>query len=293
MARDLIERDAGAAGFLDTAETRLGLPLRRLMLEGPEELLQRTEHAQPCILFHSLALLARLTAAGTMPDAVAGHSLGEFAGLVAAGGLTTEAAMDAVGARGRAMAAAASPDSGMAAVLGLSDGVLQRVLAEHAGGDLVVAANYNAPGQVVISGTDAAIHAVTPALEAAGAKRIVRLSVGGAFHSPLMAQAAATFRQAWEAIPLRRLARTQVFNADGQPHREPDEVRDLMVRQLTGPVHWSASITRLWDLGVRTFVEVGPRRTLTALVRKIQPEASTHNVEDLPSLDAFLEAARA
>lgn len=293
MARDLIEQDPDAAALLAAAESRIQLPLRRLMLEGPEELLQRTEHAQPAIVFHSLALLARLTAAGCRPDAVAGHSLGEFAALDAAGGLEALPAIEAVAARGRAMAAASSPGSGMAAVLGLPDEVVEQILAGQAGHDLVVAANFNAPGQVVISGTDAGIRAVTPALERAGAKRILRLSVSAAFHSPLMEQAASAFRQAWAGIPLVRLTVPQVFNADAQVHKEAAEVRDLLVRQLTGPVRWTACVRRLWGLGVRTFVEIGPKRTLTPLVKKIEPAASTYNVEDLHSLDAFVEMARA
>jgi [acyl-carrier-protein] S-malonyltransferase len=293
MARDLIEHDAWAAKFLEESEAQLHVPLRRLMLDGPEESLQRTEHAQPAILFQCLALLRRLQDGGVDPVAVAGHSLGEFAGLVAAGGLDAAPAMLAVRARGQAMAAAARDGSGMAAVIGLSDEEVARVLAGQAGADIVVAANYNAPGQLVISGTDLGIRAVSPALEAAGAKRIVRLGVSAAFHSPLMAEAATVFRRAWEEIPLRRLRRAQVFNADADVHREPEDVRELMVRQLTGPVRWTASVHRLWGLGVRTFVEVGPRRTLTALVRKIQPQAVIHNVEDLVSLRAFLEVARA
>jgi [acyl-carrier-protein] S-malonyltransferase len=157
----------------------------------------------------------------------------------------------------------------------------------------VVAANYNAPGQVVISGTGAGLEAVTPALQGAGAKRVIRLNVSAAFHSPLMLEAARSFQTAWERIPLRRLTRPQVFNADAQVHMEPAEVRELMVRQLTGPVRWTASIRKLAELGADTFVEIGPKRTLTALVQKILTGATVRSVEDLASLQAFLRAAHA
>lgn len=295
MGRDLVEQDEDTRQFLGDAEERLGLPLKRLMLDGPESALQATETAQPAIVFHSLALLRALRArAGADqaggPAAVAGHSLGEFAGLVAAGGLDPLDALAAVQARGRAMAAAAPSGSGMVVVLGLDDRTVEEVCAGTPG---VVPANFNAPGQVVISGSDQALEAVRPKLQEAGARRLVRLPVSGAFHSPLMADAARAFASAWQRIPMVPLTRPQVFNADAQVHQDPAEVRELLVRQLTGPVRWSQSVQRLASLGVDSFVEVGPKRTLTALVRKILPSAVVHNIEDMVSLIAYLEIAHA
>ena len=267
------------------------MPLGRLMLEGPEAELQATENAQPAILFHSLALLRLVTSRGFSPSLVAGHSMGEFAGLVAAEALDPLDALTAVRARGGAMSAAAPPASGMIAVLGLADDAVEEVCAGSAG--LVVVANYNAPGQVVISGSEAGLSAVSPQLQAAGAKRLVRLPVSGAFHSPLMVQAARVFAAAWEKIPLRPLRRPQVFNADAEVHQDPTEVRRLMVGQLTGPVRWTQSIKRLQQLGADTYVEVGPRRTLTGLVKKILPGAVVHNIEDLDSMNTLLETINA
>jgi [acyl-carrier-protein] S-malonyltransferase len=286
MARDLLEQDPGSAEFLRQAEDRLKTPLRRLMVDGPEPDLQATENAQPAILFHSLALLRLMASRGFSPSLVAGHSMGEFAGLVAAEALDPLDALAAVQARGWAMSAAAPPSSGMIAVLGLPDAEVERVCAGSDG--LVVVANYNAPGQVVVSGSEAGLRVVGPQLQAAGAKRLVRLPVSGAFHSPLMAKAALVFAAAWEKIPLRQLRRAQVFNADAQVHAQPDDVRRLMVGQLTGPVRWTQSIQRLQQLGADTFVEVGPRRTLTGLVKKILPGAVVHNTEDLDSMNALL-----
>jgi [acyl-carrier-protein] S-malonyltransferase len=290
MARDLLARDSGSADLLRQAEDRLAMPLGRLMLDGPEAELQATEHAQPAILFHSVALLRLMAARGFGPALVAGHSTGEFAGLVATEALDPLDALAAVRARGGAMSAAAPKASGMIAVLGLPDTAVEQACA--ASGGEVVVANYNAPGQVVISGSERGLAAVSPRLEAAGAKRLVRLPVSGAFHSPLMAHAAQVFAAAWEKIPLRALRRPQVFNADAQVHQDPAEVRRLMVGQLTGPVRWTQSIQRLHQLGADTYIEVGPRRTLTGLVKKILPGAVVHNVEDLTSMNALLETNR-
>jgi [acyl-carrier-protein] S-malonyltransferase len=287
MARDLLQGDPGSGDFLRQAEERLEMPLGRLMVDGPEAALQTTSNAQPAILFHSLALLRLVTARGFGPALVGGHSMGEFAGLVAAEALDPLDALAAVRARGKAMSDAAPTASGMIAVLGLPDDAVEQACAASNGE--VVVANYNAPGQVVVSGSEAGLKALSPKLEAAGAKRLVRLPVSGAFHSPLMAHAAQVFAAAWEKIPVRALRRPQVFNADAQVHQDPAEVRALMVGQLTGPVRWTQSIRRLQQLGADIYIEVGPRRTLTGLVKKILPGAVVHNIEDLASMDTTLK----
>src|SRR2546428_3666548 len=191
MTRDLLEGDPGSRDLLRQAEDRLEMPLGRLMLDGPEAELQATENAQPAILFHSMALLRLMTARGLRPSLVAGHSMGEFAGLVAAEALDPVDALAAVRARGTAMSAAAPKASGMIAVLGLPDGAVEQACAASRGG--VVAANYNAPGQVVISGSEAGLTAVSPELEAAGAKRLARVPVLRAVPSPPMTRATHLF----------------------------------------------------------------------------------------------------
>ncbi len=290
MAPGLLAQGSESAAFLAAAEARLAMPLRRLMLEGPPAELQATDRAQPAILFHSLALLQLLTRRGAEAVAVAGHSLGEFAGLVAANALDPLDALEAVQARGRAMAAAAPAGSGMAAVLGLDDDTVVRLCAESKD---VVPANFNAPGQVVISGTNQGLDQVSVLLERAGAKRVIRLPVSGAFHSPLMSGAADAFRSHWRRVGLNRLDRPQVFNTDGAVHQDPAEVRRLMVAQLTGPVRWTATVLGLKELGVDRFVEVGPGRTLTGLVKKILPGAVVHNIEDMEGVEAYLRVAHA
>jgi [acyl-carrier-protein] S-malonyltransferase len=290
MARGLLAPGSESAAFLAAAEERLSMPLRRLMLEGPSAELQATDRAQPAILFHSLALLELLKRRGAEAVAVAGHSLGEFAGLVAANGLHPLDALESVQARGRAMAAAAPAGTGMAAVLGLDDETVVRICGESRD---VVPANFNAPGQVVISGTNQGLDQISVLLERSGAKRVIRLPVSGAFHSPLMSGAADAFGSHWQRIGLERLDRPQVFNADGAVHQDPAEVRRVMVAQLTGPVRWTATVLGLKELGVDRFVEVGPGRTLTGLVKKIVPDAVVHNIEDMEGVEAYLRVAHA
>src|SRR2546428_11093155 len=252
------------------------MPLGRLMVDGPEAELQATENAQPAILFHSLALLRQLVANGIEPGAVAGHSMGEFAGLVAGDALDPLDALAAVRARGAAMSEAAPPASGMIAVLGLPDSAVEQACA--ASGGEVVVANYNAPGQVVISGSEAGLSAVSPQLQAAGAKRLVRLPVSGAFHSPLMAGAARGFAAASGKIPLRPLRRPAVLNADAQVHQDPIEVRRLMVGQLTGPVRWTQSIRRLQEPGGGTHIAGGPRAKRTGPAKNVLPGAAGRKI---------------
>src|SRR5260370_6950975 len=228
MARDLLERDPGSRDLLRQAEDRLAMPLGRLMLDGPEAELQATENAQPAILFHSVALLRLMAARGFGPGLVAGQRMGEFAGRVGAEALDPLDALGAVRARGGAMSAAAPKASGMIAVLGLPDTAVEQTCA--ASGGEVVVANYNAPGQVVISGSENGLAAVSPRLEAAGAKRLVRLPVSGAFHSPLMAHAAQVFAPAWAKMPLPALPRPPAFSAGAHGHPDPPQALPLPAR---------------------------------------------------------------
>jgi [acyl-carrier-protein] S-malonyltransferase len=290
MGHDLLVSDAGTRALLAEAEERLAMPLGRLIREAPESELQATENAQPAIVFHSLALLRRLSDEGVRPQAVVGHSLGEFSGLVAAGGLEPLDALAAVRARGLAMAKAAPSGTGMAAVLGLDDDAVQAACEKVDG---VVPANYNAPGQVVVSGSDAGLEAATPVLLSAGARRVLRLNVSAAFHSPFMQPAAEEFAATWNQVELKDLGLPQVFNADASAHQKATEVRELMVRQLTEAVRFTECVRELSELGIRRFVEVGPKRTLTALVKKIVPSADVENIEDMSGLAAFTSRVHA
>lgn len=279
MGKELVERFPIAARVFARADEVLGFPLFRLCFEGPAGALNDTANAQPAILTASVAALRVLEEMGESPARVAGHSLGEFTALVSANALTFEDALLLVQERGRLMKeAGARRPGGMAAVLGLGaeevTAICERVSQETGG--YVGVANDNCPGQVVISGDEAALAAGMEAMQAAGARRVVRLAVSIAAHSPLMAEAAATFRHALEKVPLRRPRVPFIANATADVLEEPESIREALVRQLTSPVRWRSSIRQMIRQGATRFVEVGPGDVLTGLLRRI--DASVHGL---------------
>ncbi|HEV3230686.1 MAG TPA: ACP S-malonyltransferase [Candidatus Dormibacteraeota bacterium] len=307
MGRGLFDPGAPAHELAVEAADLAGMDVVGLACDAPDEDLKATDVAQPLILLHSVALL-RLLPEGERAAAVAvaGHSLGEYTALVASGALDWREALALVRRRGRAMAVAADGEpQGMSAVLGLDEAAVLAAIGPHAagaapgaaGGDhggmprdpdqaqasaapgVVVAANLNAPGQVVISGHLAALAWAAERLKAAGAKRVMPLSVGGAFHSPLMASAAADLGSAIDAAPLRA-GRPQAFNLDGRIRSEPGEVRDALRRQLTSAVRWIDCVRSLAALGCDRFVEIGPGAALTAMGKRILPDSTWVSIGD-------------
>ena len=279
MGKVLAERFPTAARIFARADETLGFPLSRLCFEGPAEVLNDTINAQPAILTASVAALRVLEERGETPACVAGHSLGEFTALVAANALTFEDALLLVRERGRLMKeAGARRPGGMAAVLGLDAeevaAICERVSQETGG--YVGVANDNCPGQVVISGDETALAAGMEAMQAAGARRVVRLAVSIAAHSPLMAEAAAAFRHALEKVPLHRPRIPFIANATADELTEPESIREALVHQLTSPVRWRGSVREMIRRGVARFVEVGPGDVLTSLLRRI--DASVHGL---------------
>ena len=273
MARDLFEQSEAACALLTQANDILGFSLTSLMFEGSEEDLRRTNVTQPAVFVHSVAqFVARPE---WQPGMVAGHSLGEFSALVAAGVLTFADALPLVARRAQAMQAACEEQPGtMAAILGLADEAVERgCQAITAAGDVVVAANYNCPGQLVISGSVAGITKACEALKAAGAKRALPLPVGGAFHSPLMQSAQSALAEAIERTTFHP-ARCPVYqNVDGAPHRDPAAIKANLLAQLTAPVRWTQSVQAMFRDGATHFVECGPGKVLQGLVKKIEPAA--------------------
>lgn len=272
MGKELVERFPIADRVFALADEVLGFSLSRLCFEGPAEALNDTVNAQPAILTASVAALRVLEEMGENPACVAGHSLGEFTALVSANALTFEDALLLVRERGRLMKeAGARRPGGMAAILGLDAeevvAICERVSQETGG--YVGVANDNCPGQVVISGDEAALTAGMEAMQAAGARRVVRLAVSIAAHSPLMAEAAAAFRHTLERVPLRRPRVPFIANATADALDEPGSIREALVRQLTSPVRWRGSIRQMIRRGVARFVEVGPGDVLTGLLRRI------------------------
>ncbi len=283
MGSDLLARFPAAAAALETADRALGLPLSRLCLEGPAEELNDTVNTQPAILAVSVAALRALEPDVASAGFVAGHSLGEFSALVAAGALELEPALLLVRERGRLMKEAGEQTpGGMAAVLGLDADEVERACAQARAdsGGAVGVANDNCPGQVVISGDERALEAAMERVKAAGARRVVRLAVSIAAHSPLMQNAAAQFAQALQRVTIHTPRIPFVANATAGPLNDPQQIRQALARQLTSPVRWSESVRWMIDQGATRWVEVGPGDVLTGLLRRIDRSVEGRTTEE-------------
>ena len=291
MGRDLAEAWPEAARAFAEADQALGWKVSDIAWNGPEERLNQTQQTQPCLVTTSLACLAALRAASARsaidlaPSFVAGHSVGEYAALVAAGVLAAPDAIRLVARRGELMGAA-NVEGGMAAVIGLDrDAVAEAIGVVASPVDLVIA-NDNAPGQVVISGTREALRAATEVLTAAGARRVLPLPVSGPFHSPWMAEASDALAEAFDEVAWSDPAPPVVSNVTAEPVSDAGQIRNLLAEQVRSPVEWVASVRRMVDDGVDTFIECGPGSALTGMVKRIAPEARTLNVSDAATLDA-------
>jgi [acyl-carrier-protein] S-malonyltransferase len=296
MGKDLAERFPAARETFAAIDQTLGVPLSRLMFEGPEAELTATHNAQPAILAHSAAVFAvvreRLEGAAS---AAAGHSLGEYSAYVAAGALPAPAAAALVRRRGELMHEAGTARPGtMAAVLGLATADVEAACREaSADGRVAVAANLNAPDQTVISGDPAGVAAAGEGCKARGAKRVLPLKVSGAFHSPLMAPAAAPLRAALDAAPWRDPRVPVVANATAEPVREAATARRLLAEQLTAPVRWVECMQRAAALAGQAarFVEIGPGAVLAGLLKRIVPGANVTSLGTADEVAKFLESA--
>ena len=295
MAADLMAQDGAAAGFLAPVDRVLGYGLTAVMREGPAETLTETWHAQPAILAHSVAATLALGELGVEPALVAGHSLGEFSAAVACGALTPEDALRTVRMRGQLMFAAGREVPGtMAAVMGLPGPRVAEVCAGVDG--VVVLANHNSETQVVISGEVEAVAAAGAALKAAGAKRVQPLNVSGAFHSPLLAGAAAEFRTFLAGIPIAAPRVPLVANVSAAAVTEAEGLREGFARQLTAPVLWHDTLERICGgpQPPRVVLEVGPGKVLSNLARRTYPDVTfvpvgtAADLEGLPALLADL-----
>ncbi len=274
--------------LFERADQLLGYPLSRLCLEGPQEALTHTQHCQPALYVVSWVALAALSSIGKLsPAAAAGLSLGEYTALAAAGALSFEDGLRLVRLRGQAMeeASAANPGT-MASVLGLTRSALEEICA--ASGAEV--ANLNSPGQVVISGTKEAILKASEEAKSRGAKRVIPLEVGGAFHSRLMKPAAEKLKQALEATTFRMPKFPVLSNVTGSYYTSSGEVLILLAEQLTRPVLWEACVRTMLAAGIRTFLEVGAGTVLKGLCRKIEPEAQVIPVGSPNDLEAAAQA---
>jgi [acyl-carrier-protein] S-malonyltransferase len=292
MARDAHDAIPAARELFQQAGDILRVDLGRLCFEGPQESLNRTDVSQPAILVASLALLEGMKARRpewvSAATAAAGLSLGEYTALVFAGAISFAEAVWLVQQRGRAMreACEASPGA-MASILGLDAQKVEAACAHAVGLGLgpVIPANFNSPGQIVISGAKAAVEAASMKAKELGARRIVPLAVAGAFHSPLMASAQEKLRHALQDVLIACPRIPVISNVTAAPTREPEAIREALAVQVVSPVRWEASMRALIAQGARRFIEVGPGRVLTGLLKKIDETVETRNVETLTDLE--------
>ena len=287
MGKALAEGYAEARAVFAEADEALGFPLSRVCWEGPAEELRKTVHTQPALLTHSVAAWRLVERLGLRPEWTAGHSLGEYSACVAAGALEFRDAVRLVHLRGRLMYEAGLERPGtMAALLGLDAGAAERICAAAAGAGIVVPANLNAPGQVVLSGERPAVEEAARVAPEHGARRVVMLEVSGAFHSPLMRSAAEGLAEALDRAPIRDARCPVIANVSGAPVQRADEIRDALKRQVLGAVRWEDSMRRLLALGAEGFLEIGTGRVLRGLLKSIDKAAPSWNVEAPATLQA-------
>lgn len=277
MGADLYESSALAKELFQQANEVLGFDINRVMFEGSDEELKQTKVTQPAIFIHSV-ILARVSESFS-PDMVAGHSLGEFSALVAAGAISYENGLKLVSQRAIAMQKACElQPSTMAAILGLSDEVIVKICSEITD-EIVVPANFNCPGQVVISGTVAGVEKACELLKAAGAKRALVLPVSGAFHSPLMEPAREELARAIEETEFVSPSCPVYQNVTALPSTDVNEIKANLISQLTGPVKWTQSVLAMVNDGATEFIECGPGKVLQGLVKKISGDVSVSAIQ--------------
>jgi len=272
MGKDLFDQYEIAKKLFNQANEILGFDLSKIIFEGAKEDLQQTSVTQPAIYVHSV-ILSKVMGDNFNPDAVAGHSLGEFSALTAAGAINFESGLKLVSKRAEAMQKACDHEPGtMAAVLGMEDSLVEKICAQTEG--IVVAANYNCPGQLVISGAVPAIEMACESLKNAGARRALILPVGGAFHSPLMEPARIELANAIDTTSFKAPRCPVYQNVVAKAVNDPLEIQKNLIDQLTAPVKWTQSVNEMLKSGTTSFIEVGPGKVLQGLVKKISKEAN-------------------
>ncbi|HEX2983788.1 MAG TPA: ACP S-malonyltransferase [Ignavibacteriales bacterium] len=287
MAKDLYENSVEAKEMIQTADNAIGVNLSHYMFNGPEETLKQTEFTQPAIFLHSVVAVSLMRTLSA--DAAAGHSLGEYSALVAAGALQFHDAIKLVSARGVAMQKAGTMNNGtMAAVIGLDQAKLESVCKEASAAGIVQCANFNSPGQVVISGSVDGVKKAMELAKAAGAKLVKELVVSGAFHSPLMEPAKEILKNELEKAYIYTAKMPVYANVTAKPVKEPEEIRKLLLDQLTAPVRWEETIANMTKDGIDEYYEIGPGKVLTGLVKRINPNAVCYNIDKYSDLERFV-----
>lgn len=291
MAKEFIENFQESEKVFEAASSVLGYDLAQLCLHGPVEKLNLTENTQPAILAASIAILRPLERRGLTASAAAGHSLGEYTAITAAGGFELKDAVALVQKRGRYMQEAVPEGTGlMAAILGMERDDVEKTCHEAAKNGIVGPANYNSPGQIVIAGEKKAVEKAMELAKAAGAKRVIPLTVSVPSHCSMMKQAGERLAQELEKVNISDLCMPIVNNADAKFLRTASELRPSLVRQISSPLYWEDSIKNMASDGCDTFIEIGPGKVLSGLVRRIVKEATVLNVEDQKSMSDTLSA---
>jgi len=291
MARDFIENFPEARSVFETASSVLGFDLAALCVNGPAERLNLTENTQPAILAASMAVLRVIEAQGLAAEAAAGHSLGEYTAITAAGGFDLADAVALVRKRGRYMQEAVPPGVGlMAAILGMERDAVEKTCLDASKNGIVGPANYNSPGQIVIAGEKKAVEAAMELARAAGAKRVVPLAVSVPSHCAMMKDAGERLARELDQVAIRDLRIPIVNNADARFLRTAAELKPSLVRQISSSLYWEDSINAMTAEGFDTFIELGPGKVLSGLVKRIAKDAKVLNVEDRKSLGETLQA---
>src|SRR6201994_3809736 len=273
MGKNIYDESEYARGLFEQANQILGFRITDVMFSGTDEELKQTNVTQPAIFLHSV-ILAKVLGDDFKPEMVAGHSLGEFSALVSAGALSFEDGLKLVAARANAMQKACElQPSTMAAILGLDDFTVEDICKRIS--DVVVPANYNCPGQLVISGTIAGVDKACELMTAAGAKRALKLKVGGAFHSPLMESARVELEAAIVATTINQPVCPIYQNIDAKPYTDPELIKQNLIAQLTGAVRWTQTVKHMLEDGATSFTEVGPGNVLQGLVKKVDRQVTT------------------
>ena len=286
MGKDFYENSKTAAEVIDRASELLGLDMKALCFEE-NDLLDQTEYTQAALVTVCMAMEKVLRERGLAPDVTAGLSLGEYCAIASAGGMSTENAITTVRKRGILMQNAVPGGQGaMAAVLGLDAGKIEEVLADRSG---VMIANYNCPGQIVITGEEGAVAVAVEKLKEAGARRCIPLNVSGPFHSAMLKEAGEKLGKVLEQVELRAFSTPYVTNVTAEYVTEPSEIKELLGRQVYSSVKWQQSVERMIADGVDTFIEIGPGRTLTGFLKKINKNVTGLHIEKVEDLDAVVK----
>lgn len=291
MGKDLADNFPLANQVFEEADDALGSRLSRLCFEGPDSDLKLTANTQPAILTVSIAAFRVLEAeTGLIPAYLAGHSLGEYSALVASGAFDFADAVRTVRARGTFMQEAVPVGKGaMAAVLGVEPETLVEICAEAAQGEVVSPANYNSPGQIVIAGHTGAVNRAIEIAKSRGFRKAMLLPVSAPFHSSLMTPAGDRLGETLASVAIRHICVPVVTNVEAQPNNQSGRIKELLVKQVSAPVLWDASVREMINLGVGEFIEIGPGKVLSGLVKRINKEISTRNIEDSAGLKELIQ----